>query len=332
MFLLNGCMPKERQLEEKISPQEAAEKTAEKFARYWEQSDYESMYDLFVPELQNQRSKEDFNKFFLASEKSENVVIRLDKVSLDNENEAYVYYTVSSSIYDVKAPAIKMETISGEWRVNAFANFFTDECTEVCLSRNCKTVKCSSETGFKCDYIDVEPCSCNDSYDCSYDRPICDYQSSFCRAKECNTDSDCITKITQEQKDECESRDIRNEVYSYCTISRAECYTKCREKDIHFSSHTVEEKAKLSLNVMPFEDYIEIKNFDKDLTHVSVVINWQFRKDIGSIPSGTKLNIQKKDILNIVTGNDLPRSLEIGRIYIYSREGKWWWYSGNIND
>ena len=324
ILLINGCSKEELQVNEQISPQEEAEKTAERFARYWEQADYESMYDLFILELQNKRNKDDFVKFFLAKETLDTVVVRLDKVSLYNENKSYAYYTVSSSIYDTKVPAMKMERWSDEWKVNAFVNFFTDECIEECSPLNCKESECSSETGFKCKYTEIEKCACKKDYDCSYNKPIC--KDGFCQAKQCDIVSECISRTTQEKKEECESKGFKYIMDSYC--SRHRCITKCRQRN---SYEHIKIKSTISIDAVAFKDYIELKNFDNDLTHVSLVINENYRKYFENISSNSVLEVLKEEILN-ENGRDLPKSLELQTIYIYSKEGKWLWYTGKLSD
>ena len=55
IFLISACS----EIQTKKS-QEGVEKFAEKFARAWEQKDYSSMYDMFVPELQAIKNKAEF--------------------------------------------------------------------------------------------------------------------------------------------------------------------------------------------------------------------------------------------------------------------------------
>ena len=107
-----------------IKETEKPELVAERFARFWEQKDFSNMYDMFIPELQARSDKDTFIGVMNFYEKSNQIVIRLDKVSMDNENTAYAYYTVSSSLFDAKAPAMKMVLVNGTWKIDAFAKYF----------------------------------------------------------------------------------------------------------------------------------------------------------------------------------------------------------------
>ena len=103
---------------------EDPEVAADRFARFWEQKDWNNMYNMFIPELQAKSDKDTFVFVMNYFEKEQQVVIRLDKVSMDNKDTAFVYYTVSSSLFDAKAPAMKMVLVDREWKINAFANYF----------------------------------------------------------------------------------------------------------------------------------------------------------------------------------------------------------------
>ena len=84
------------------------------------------MYDMFVPELQKIKSKSMFKKTLQFEERANNIVVRLDKISTEN-NTAYAYYTITSSLFDSKAPAMKLKYIDGDWRVAAFASYFAQD-------------------------------------------------------------------------------------------------------------------------------------------------------------------------------------------------------------
>lgn len=107
--------------------QEEIEKVAERFARFWEQKDYTSMYGMFIPELQKIKTKENFKKTLQYEEKENNIVVRLDKISKENETIAYIYYTVTSSLFDSKMPAMKIEYIAGDWKINGFSPYFIED-------------------------------------------------------------------------------------------------------------------------------------------------------------------------------------------------------------
>lgn len=119
LIVLPGCFKKE------IKPKvEDPSLVAERFARFWEQKDWGNMYDMFIPQLQTKSDKNTFISVMNFFEKSNQIVIRLDKVSTDSENVVYAYYTVSSSLFDAKAPAMRMEKIEGVWKIDAFAKYF----------------------------------------------------------------------------------------------------------------------------------------------------------------------------------------------------------------
>ncbi|MBI3035339.1 hypothetical protein HYY71_03375 [Candidatus Woesearchaeota archaeon] len=119
--------------------QEEIEKVAERFARFWEQKDYALMYNMFIPELQKIKSKEDFIETLEFEEKERNVVVRFDKVSKDNDTTAYVYYTITSSLFNSRAPAMKLEFRDSDWRVDAFATYFNEDIKKV--KRNAKVLE-----------------------------------------------------------------------------------------------------------------------------------------------------------------------------------------------
>ncbi len=314
LILISGCTTN------RLSTNEEAEKTAEKFARYWEQGDYSSMYDLFVPELKKERTKEDFVNFFLASEKNTDIVIRLDKVSIDSEKVAYAYFTVSSSIYDARAPAMRLEYIENEWKFNAFATFFTDGCAEECIDYPCKQTTCSSETKFKCNYEDIEKCSCEKDLDCPYNRPLC--LDGFCSAKQCLKSSECI--VTQEAKDQCESKGLNFKAWVEC--SQGECLQHCREYDPEiypkFDNLQQEENAKLKIKISQIGENIEIKNYDADLTKVTILINNKFKKELEALASGSELIISTLEFLD--GNNKNLGSSKVDNFYLYAQQGKWW--------
>ena len=305
-LLIIGCKNSDTPAEDSSGANQAttleeAEKTAERFARFWEQKDFSSMHDLFVPSLKNKRDKEDFAKFFLASEKESNIVIRLDKVSLDKENVAYAYYTVSSSIYDTKAPAMKLEYIEGKWSVNAFPSFFTSICAEECANLTCTEAICSKETDYQCRYKEIESCKQN----------LCTY------------DWDCNLSISREIINDCESQGFKFYIRQYCSDNV--CNFTCSESvsGPRFTNPTMEESAKLKLKVSWFDDPINIKNNDVPLTKVTILINEIYKKEMETIPQETNLNINRSEFISN-DGSKLKRSQEISDIYIHTQQGKWW--------
>src|SRR3989339_275272 len=128
VLLTIGCTQKPTiQGCEKPKTEECVKATAEKFARVWEQKDYDSMYKMFIPELQNMKNKDNFKKTLQFEEKENDVVVRLDKISKESDTIAYAYYTISSSLFDSKAPAMKMVYTDGDWEIDAFATYFSKD-------------------------------------------------------------------------------------------------------------------------------------------------------------------------------------------------------------
>ncbi|HLC61223.1 MAG TPA: hypothetical protein VJJ52_07390 [Candidatus Nanoarchaeia archaeon] len=107
-----------------IDKKEFAQTIALRFARVWEKKDWASMYDFFVDDLKNLKSKERFVKIINKAETETNVVVRLDKVELDNDTTAFAYYTITSSLFEFKAPSMRLEWDGKDWKVNAFATYF----------------------------------------------------------------------------------------------------------------------------------------------------------------------------------------------------------------
>jgi len=321
---MSGCDNSSTETSSQLNTKEEAQKTAERFARYWEQKDASSMYGLFIPELQEKRNKEDFVKFFGASENLTNPVIRLDQVNLDKENEAYAYYTTYSAIYtssyNFKAPAIKLEYLNGSWKINTFNSFFTEPCAEKCFNFSCTEAKCDSTTSFKCQYFSIEPCSCNEDLDCPYGKPLC--LNNVCSPEMCESYSDC--SITQESKDECESKDLVFYVKSECS-SEGRCSLKCSRhaEDPEFRNPTEERATMLDMSISESEGQIKIENRDVSLTKVTLRINYDYKKEFDRIESGAEMILNASDFLND-KGQELSRATQIERIYLYSQQGKWW--------
>jgi len=120
--------------EKSIDKKELAEKTALRFARYWEKKDWENMYDLFIANLKALKSKERFVKIIIRDYDLTSVSMRLDKVELDNESVAFAYYTAETALAGIKTQAIQLEWNGKEWKVNAFATYF-NTCDE--FDKNC---------------------------------------------------------------------------------------------------------------------------------------------------------------------------------------------------
>ena len=168
---------------------ESPTKTAEEFARTIERKDYVRMYELFIPELQESRSIHDFVLFMSSSDLLKNFqTVRLDKVSLESDDIAYAYFTVSGVLIKTELPALKMEKVREKWKFNAFASAFTDACAEDCLKTSCNTYQCDNSTGFLCKYKNIQDC-CMTSLDCSSHKPYC--LDGTCSKTECIENKHC---------------------------------------------------------------------------------------------------------------------------------------------
>lgn len=134
VFVIGGCDTSKNKVIEPTCPdnvykqpqtREGAEATADKFAREWEQKDFSVMYDMFIPELQSLKTKDEFTEVMNYLETGPNLItIRLDKISMEDNSTSYAYYTTSSSLFDVKAPAMKLNYVNCYWGVDAFSTYF----------------------------------------------------------------------------------------------------------------------------------------------------------------------------------------------------------------
>ena len=70
VLILSSCQ--QNIVPKQSKTKESAETIADKFGRYWEQKDYSSMYDQFIPELQKLKTKDDFIKLMNYIEKDSN--------------------------------------------------------------------------------------------------------------------------------------------------------------------------------------------------------------------------------------------------------------------
>jgi hypothetical protein len=121
--LLVGCVATEERAERD------AEKIAQAFSIAWQNEDYASVYDYFIPDLQTMKSKEDFVAFVKASQAKGKFSLIYDKVVLQDKETAYAYYTFSGeSVFQPKSPAVQMKLVSGQWKINGFAPYFTKTC------------------------------------------------------------------------------------------------------------------------------------------------------------------------------------------------------------
>lgn len=344
LILINGCNSQPK-------TQEEAEKVAERFARFWEQENYSSMYDLFIPELKELRNKEDFVKFAeIYNKKPE--VMRLDKVSMDSEDISYAYYSVSG--YEIKIPAIKLEYVDQGWKINVkgliLYNYLIDECAEKCSESDCEKLTCSKETEFKCHYELIDPCSCKDKWDCSYDKPNCingycstgcmqdsDCSSDkplcvdgTCQPKQCEYDTDCKDSIPADVKYDCESKGLKYYVHYWCPYwyeGGVECKFSCYEYELEAKMYeNNKETDKLKVKVIPGGNtYFEINNYGPELTKVIIRINNEYSKTFDKIEFNARLKIDRSEFLRISTYSpEMGEGVQVEDIYLYSEQGKWW--------
>ena len=76
---------------------EDANKVALLFASTWEKEDYESLYDFFTPELQSQKTKEEFVRILIftkGDDLTELLSVRLDNLEIIDDSNALAYYRV----------------------------------------------------------------------------------------------------------------------------------------------------------------------------------------------------------------------------------------------
>ncbi len=106
-----------------------AEAVAQGFAIDLQNSNYETLYELFTPELKKQRSKENFVRYISGKGSPlENSYFIFDKVVMQGDNEAYAYYTLSGGILESKMPPIPLVFTSEGWRIDGFVSYFTEGC------------------------------------------------------------------------------------------------------------------------------------------------------------------------------------------------------------
>ncbi len=91
----NDEIIEESEEEEQISI-ESPETIARKFAKVWEAGEYSLMYDFFVPELKQLKTKDEFT-YLLKESKIEGATysVRLDEVAIINETTALAYFHVN---------------------------------------------------------------------------------------------------------------------------------------------------------------------------------------------------------------------------------------------
>ncbi len=106
---------------------DSPEQVAQKLSVSLQQKDFATMYNLFVPELTEMKSKEDFvisaQMFF--SENNMNLIY--DKTIKQDSGNAYAYYTISSGIYETQVPPLSLKNTLFGWKVNGFSNLFIEK-------------------------------------------------------------------------------------------------------------------------------------------------------------------------------------------------------------
>lgn len=146
-----------------MNKEELAEKTASKFARVWEHRQWDVMYPVFISSLKKLKTKDEFVKIMDFKETESNIAVRLDDVEIENDNVAYAYYSVSSTLVETKAPSMKLVWEDNEWKIDAFATYFIIkelpllECTDL----NKCTTDIYSFTDEKCVHKEFFPCCGN---------------------------------------------------------------------------------------------------------------------------------------------------------------------------
>lgn len=128
LLVLSGCSSI---LQNEDKSQEDPQLVAERFARFWEQKDWNSMYDLFTPELQAMKTQQQFYDMAQYKNKEGTIVVRLDKISNDSSTVIYAYYSGSLGAIELKMPAAKMVLVNNSWRFDAFAEYFSQNLEEL---------------------------------------------------------------------------------------------------------------------------------------------------------------------------------------------------------
>lgn len=311
LILISGCAKEGEINDSAFTAQEELELIAETFARYWEQKNFDAMYDMFLPELKEKRSKNDFIIFFSAKETFDTVVMRLDKISIVSEKEAYAYFTISSSVYDVKAPAMQLLKQNGEWYINGLLPIFEDDCADICVPLcKCQTFECSPDTGFTCKYNLKEDCNCMTDSDCP-NNLVC--LESRCDRIQCTQNKQCENQATEEFIYQCKAQGFQRWVHSYC--KHGKCNFNCYEQE----NMAEPPENTIKVDAVVFDEYVEIRNYDRDLTRVSVVFNEELRINIDEINVGTTAKVTK------------PKNLEVKSVYVYSEQGQYLWFTGKLS-
>jgi len=185
ILIISGYAQTDSNVFKQPKTEKGAESTADKFAREWEQKDFSDMYDMFIPKLQEMKNSSDFVALIEYIESDSTVTIRLDKISMESEDIAYAYYTVSSSLFEQKAPAMKLEYTKGAWRVDAFRSYFSMSLQEKKYFDKVAEIT-TKQTSLLNDFIyNIEMHTIEIEYDGLYDTTYCpDFKQNIEDAKE----------------------------------------------------------------------------------------------------------------------------------------------------
>lgn len=131
-----GCSSESKtapQNESTLQPTQAdAEKVAQQVSLLWNRQDFAALYNFFIPELREQRSKSLFVKYALmeqADSPKEDFNLIYEKTVMGLEsNTAFAYYTGSAGLLEKSTPAFEMRYNGTMWLLNAFAGYFSDSC------------------------------------------------------------------------------------------------------------------------------------------------------------------------------------------------------------
>ncbi len=157
--------------------EEEAKKVALKFANYWEQKDYEKMYELFTPSLKKLKTNKEFAfimKLFQNESSSVISSIRLNKIEKITDDVIYVYFDIQGPALmlfggtgEIKLSVLELKFIGDKWYFDAFGNYFEMDLLDSCSQQKIK---------------DKSECMV-DLAKLTQDIKYCDY--SKCKMKEC---------------------------------------------------------------------------------------------------------------------------------------------------
>lgn len=172
VLLMAGCSSQPKtapQSEPALQPTQAdAEKVAQQVSLLWNRQDYASLYDFFMPELREKRSKELFVKYAVMKDlediETKRIDLIYDKTVMGLEpNTAFAYYRGAAGILGGEIPAVEMRYNGTAWLINAFAGYFSDGCPPaVCTDSDPCTVDTCDES-LECVHTEIENADKDDS-------------------------------------------------------------------------------------------------------------------------------------------------------------------------